>query len=49
LLAAGNSIQAMSDHPWLLSPVLFILLTAFLFNLAGDELRVIGKQRARWW
>jgi len=49
LLAAGNSIQAMSDSPWLLSPVLFILLTAFLFNLAGDELRVIGKQRARWW
>jgi len=49
LLAAGNSIQAMSDFPWLLSPVLFILLTAFLFNLAGDELRVIGKERARWW
>jgi peptide/nickel transport system permease protein len=49
LLAAGASIQAMSDHPWLLSPVLFILLTAFLFNLAGDELRVLGKQRARWW
>jgi peptide/nickel transport system permease protein len=49
LLAAGNSIQAMSQYPWLLSPALFILLTAFLFNLAGDELRVIGKQRARWW
>jgi len=49
LLAAANSIQAMSDHPWLLSPVAFILLTAFLFNLAGDELRVLGRQRSRWW
>ncbi|MGW8182110.1 MAG: ABC transporter permease, partial [bacterium] len=49
LLAAGNSIQAVSDYPWMLSPVLFILLTAFLFNLAGDEMRVIGKERAPWW
>ncbi len=49
LLAAASSIQALSDHLWLLSPVLFVLLTALLFNLAGDELRLLGRQRAPWW
>lgn len=49
LLAAGTSVQAISDHPWLLSPVLFVLLTVFLFNLAGEELQAVGKERARWW
>jgi peptide/nickel transport system permease protein len=49
LLAAGSSVQAMSDYPWLLSPALFVLLTAFLFSLAGEELQVIGKERARFW
>jgi peptide/nickel transport system permease protein len=49
LLAAGNSVQAMTDLPWLLTPAVFVLLTSFLFNLAGDELQVIGKDRARFW
>ena len=49
LLAAGASIQTISDHPWLLSPFLCILLTTVLFNLAADELRVLGKQPVRWW
>jgi peptide/nickel transport system permease protein len=49
LLATASSVHAITLHPWLLCPVLFIFLTAFSFNLLGDELKALGKQRPQWW
>ncbi len=39
LLQDCMSLQAISDYPWLLSPVLFIILTILAFNFFGDALR----------
>jgi peptide/nickel transport system permease protein len=49
LLATASSVHAITLHPWLLCPVFFIFLTAFLFNLLGDELKALGRQRPQWW
>jgi peptide/nickel transport system permease protein len=39
LLQDCMSLQAISNYPWLLSPVLFIILTILAFNFSGDALR----------
>ncbi len=39
LLQDCMSLQAISNYPWLLSPVLFIILTILAFNFFGDALR----------
>lgn len=33
------SLQTVANYPWLLSPVLFIMLTILAFNFAGDAAR----------
>ncbi len=33
------SIQAVANYPWLLMPVVFIVLTVLCFNFLGDGLR----------
>ncbi|MBI5770626.1 MAG: ABC transporter permease [Verrucomicrobia bacterium] len=33
------SLQTVADHPWLLMPVVFIVLTVLSFNFLGDGLR----------
>jgi len=39
LLQDCMNLQAISNYPWLLSPVLFIILTILAFNFFGDALR----------
>lgn len=39
LLNAASDFQAVGAYPWLLSPVLFILLAVLAFNAIGDGLR----------
>ena len=39
LLKEAQNVQAVALHPWLLSPVLFVILTVLSFNFAGDGLR----------
>ncbi|QTF91992.1 ABC transporter permease [Halomonas sp. BM-2019] len=39
LLNAAADFQAVGAYPWLLSPVLFILLAVLAFNAIGDGLR----------
>jgi peptide/nickel transport system permease protein len=33
------SLQTVGSYPWLLSPVLFIMLTILAFNFVGDAAR----------
>src|SRR5688500_7745028 len=35
----SNGIHAVANHPWLLMPVVFIVLTVLCFNFLGDGLR----------
>jgi peptide/nickel transport system permease protein len=35
----SNGIQAVADYPWLLMPVVLIVLTVLCFNFLGDGLR----------
>ena len=35
----SNGIQAVANYPWLLMPVVFIVLTVLCFNFLGDGLR----------
>ncbi|WP_237332583.1 ABC transporter permease [Zobellella iuensis] len=39
LLNAARDYQVLGSYPWLLSPVLFILVAVLAFNAAGDGLR----------
>ncbi|UCH10222.1 MAG: ABC transporter permease [Fidelibacterota bacterium] len=39
LLKETQNIQDMAHHPWLLLPVLFIILVILAFNFVGDGLR----------
>ncbi len=39
MLQDCQNLQTVSHYPWLLSPVLFIVLTILAFNFAGDALR----------
>lgn len=39
LLKEAMNIQAVAQHPWLLTPVLFVIITVLAFNFVGDGLR----------
>jgi peptide/nickel transport system permease protein len=39
LLKDAQNVQAVALHPWLLTPVLFVILTVLSFNFVGDGLR----------
>jgi len=39
LLNAARDFSTLGSYPWLLSPVLFILVAVLVFNAAGDGLR----------
>lgn len=39
LLKDAQNVQAVADYPWLLTPVVFVILTVLAFNFVGDGLR----------
>ncbi len=39
LLQDATNLQVVADYPWLLFPVVFIMLTVLAFNFLGDGLR----------
>lgn len=39
LLKDAQNVQSVALHPWLLTPVLFVILTVLSFNFVGDGLR----------
>ncbi len=39
LLKEAQNVQAVAFHPWLLAPVVFVVLTVLAFNFLGDGLR----------
>mgnify|MGYP000150342481 CR=1 FL=1 len=39
LLKEAQNVQAVALHPWLLAPVLMVILTVLAFNFVGDGLR----------
>jgi len=39
LLQEAQTVQALSQHPWLLWPVAFVIVTVLAFNFVGDGLR----------
>lgn len=39
LLTEAQNVQAVAVHPWLLTPVLFVIITVLAFNFLGDGLR----------
>lgn len=47
LLKEAQNVQAVAFHPWLLTPVLFVILTVLSFNFMGDGLRDAADPYAR--
>jgi len=47
LLKEAQNVQAVALHPWLLAPVLFVIITVLAFNFAGDGLRDAADPYAR--
>jgi peptide/nickel transport system permease protein len=39
LLQQAQDVTVVSNYPWLLAPVLFVMLAVILFNFIGDGLR----------
>lgn len=39
LLTEAQNVQTVASHPWLLTPVLFVIATVLAFNFFGDGLR----------
>lgn len=39
MLQDTNTFSAIGSYPWILSPVIFVLITVFAFNALGDGLR----------
>ncbi|MHB9134102.1 MAG: ABC transporter permease [Armatimonadota bacterium] len=39
LLKEAQNVQAVAMYPWLLAPVVFVILTILVFNFVGDGLR----------
>lgn len=39
MLQDATSVQVLANYPWLLAPVIFIILTVLAFNFLGDGLR----------
>lgn len=47
LLKEAQNIQAVALHPWLLTPVIFVIITVLAFNFMGDGLRDAADPYAR--
>lgn len=47
LLKEAQNVQALSQQPWLLAPVLFVILAVLSFNFVGDGLRDAADPYAR--
>ncbi|MBM4036302.1 MAG: ABC transporter permease [Planctomycetes bacterium] len=47
LLKEAQNVQAVALHPWLLTPVVFVILTVLAFNFVGDGLRDAADPYAR--
>lgn len=39
MLQEAQNVQAVAQSPWLLTPVIFVIITVLAFNFAGDGLR----------
>ena len=39
LLKEAQNVQAVAFQPWLLTPVIFVIITVLAFNFVGDGLR----------
>lgn len=39
LLKEAQNVQAVAMYPWLLTPVIFVIITILVFNFVGDGLR----------
>jgi peptide/nickel transport system permease protein len=39
LLQDAQSVRTVALHPWLMLPVLFVIVTVLAFNFIGDGLR----------
>jgi peptide/nickel transport system permease protein len=39
MLQDTNTFSVLGSYPWILSPVVFVLITVFAFNALGDGLR----------
>ena len=39
LLQEAQNVRAVTQHPWLLIPAIFIVLAVLSFNFVGDGLR----------
>ena len=47
LLKEAINVQAVAAQPWLLTPVLFVIVTVLAFNFVGDGLRDAADPYAR--
>ena len=47
LLKEAQNVQAVAFQPWLLTPVLFVIITVLAFNFVGDGLRDAADPYAR--
>ncbi len=47
LLKEAMNIQAVAQQPWLLTPVIFVIITVLAFNFVGDGLRDAADPYAR--
>jgi peptide/nickel transport system permease protein len=47
LLSEAQNVEAMANHPWLLAPVFFVIVTVLCFNFVGDGLRDAADPYAR--
>jgi len=47
LLKEAQNVQAVALHPWLLTPVFFVIITVLAFNFVGDGLRDAADPYAR--
>ena len=39
LLREAQNVHSVVSHPWLMTPVLFVIITVLMFNFLGDGLR----------
>lgn len=47
LLKEAQNVQAVAIYPWLLAPVVFVMLAVLVFNFVGDGLRDAADPYAR--
>ena len=48
LLQDAQDINAIANYPWLLAPVVFVMLAVVLFNFIGDGLRDAADPYSRY-